>query len=63
MNAPRFKEGGFYARMEGRPELWIGGLYMIGPFLAKYGKITRVSKYIDEAFLQHEVHVKRLVDP
>lgn len=62
MNAPRSKEGGFYARMEG-PELWIDWLYMICPFLAKYGEITGDAKYIDEAFLQHEVHVKRLVDP
>lgn len=62
LRAPRTKDGGFWARMEG-PELWIDWIYMICPFLAKYGKITHEPKYVNEAYKQHAVHVKRLVCP
>ncbi len=61
-NAPRTREGGIWARHEG-PELWIDWIYMMCPFLARYGKITGRSEPVDEAFKQFEVHVKHLVDP
>ena len=60
--APRTGEGGIWARMEG-PELWIDWIYMLCPFMAKYGKLTDDGDAIDEAFKQFEVHVKYLVDP
>lgn len=62
MRAPRTREGGICARMEA-PELWIDFLYMMCPFLVRYGTVTGEKSYIDEAFRQFGIHVKRLVDP
>jgi unsaturated rhamnogalacturonyl hydrolase len=61
MKAPRTKDGGIWGRQEG-PELWIDYIYMICPFLAKYGLVTNDKKYIDEAYLQFSVHAKHCVD-
>jgi unsaturated rhamnogalacturonyl hydrolase len=61
MNTPRTKDGGFWARREG-PELWIDFLYMMCPFLARFGQITKDPRYVDEAFRQYEIHVRYLVD-
>lgn len=60
--APRTSEGGICARLE-FPELWVDFLYMICPFMVRFGQITGEQKYIDEAFSQFEIHVKHLVDP
>lgn len=62
MKAPRTSEGGIWARSEG-PELWIDFTYIMCPFLALYGALTREQKYIDEAFKQYRLHVEHLVDP
>jgi unsaturated rhamnogalacturonyl hydrolase len=61
MKAPRTKDGGVWGRQEG-PELWIDYIYMICPFLAKYGLVTGDKKYIDEAYTQFTVHAKHCVD-
>lgn len=60
--APRTTEGGICARVEA-PELWVDFLYMMCPFLIRYGKLTGEQSYIDEAFRQFEIHIKHLVDP
>lgn len=62
INGPRTSEGGFWARAEG-PELWIDFVYLFGPFLALYGKLTGDQGPIDEGFAQFELHCKHLVDP
>lgn len=62
MKAPRTSGGGIWGRQEG-PELWIDYIYMICPFLAKYGLISGDKKYVDEAYLQFTVHAKHCVDP
>ena len=62
LRTPRTSEGGFWARKEG-PELWIDFLYMMCPFLIRYGQMTKNSAYIEEALKQYEIHVKHLVDP
>lgn len=62
MRAPRTREGGISSRTE-TPELWIDFIYMMCPFLLRYGAVTGEQSYIDEAFRQFEIHVKRLVDP
>lgn len=59
--APRTTEGGICARAEA-PELWIDFLYMMCPFLIRYGKLVNEQRYIDEAFRQFEIHSKYLVD-
>lgn len=62
MKAPRTSDGGVWGRQEG-PELWIDYIYMICPFLAKYGVLTGERNYLDEAYLQFEVHATHCVDP
>lgn len=61
MKAPRTSGGGVWGRQEG-PELWIDYIYMICPFLAKYGAISGEKKYTDEAYVQFLVHAKHCVD-
>lgn len=60
-DAPRTTEGGIWARGEG-PELWIDFTYLMCPFMARYGKLSGDETAIDEAYVQLEVHAKRLVD-
>jgi unsaturated rhamnogalacturonyl hydrolase len=62
LRGPRTTEGGLCARTEA-PELWVDFLYMMCPFLLRFGSMTGESSYIDEGFRQFEVHIKRLVDP
>lgn len=62
VDAPRTSEGGIWSRHEA-PELWIDWVYMICPFMAKYGLAAGNRDAIDEAFRQFEVHVRHLVDP
>lgn len=62
LRTPRTSEGGFWARKEG-PELWIDFLYMMCPFLVRYGQIKKDLECIEEALKQYEIHVRHLVDP
>ena len=62
LRAPRTRDGGISCRFESK-ELWIDFIYLMGPFLARYGRISGESKYLDEAFAQYEVHGRHLIDP
>jgi unsaturated rhamnogalacturonyl hydrolase len=62
MKARRTSDGGIWSHKDG-PELWVDFVYMMCPFLARYGKVTGDAQYVDEAFHQFEVHVRHLVDP
>jgi unsaturated rhamnogalacturonyl hydrolase len=62
LRAPRTRDGGISCRLESK-ELWVDFIYLAFPFLARYGRLTKNSGYIDEAFKQYEVHARHLVDP
>lgn len=62
MKAPRTRDGGISCRHESN-ELWVDFIYLMGPFMARYGRITGQAQYVDEAFRQYEVHARHLVDP
>lgn len=62
MRAPRTRDGGISCRQESR-ELWVDFIYLMCPFLVRYGLATKEQKWIDEAFAQYEVHAQHLIDP
>lgn len=62
LRAPRTRDGGISCRFESN-ELWVDFIYLMCPFLARYGRITGNALYIDEAFTQYEVHARHLIDP
>ena len=62
LRAPRTRDGGISCRFESN-ELWVDFIYLMCPFLARYGRITGNALYIDEAFSQYEVHARHLIDP
>ena len=62
LRAPRTRDGGISCRFESK-ELWVDFIYLMGPFLARYGRIAGERKHIDEAFAQYEVHGRHLIDP
>ncbi|WP_198961828.1 glycoside hydrolase family 88 protein [Pseudonocardia sp. MH-G8] len=62
MRAPRTSDGGIWSHKDG-PELWVDFVYMMCPFLARFGTVTGDTAYVDEAFHQFDVHVQHLVDP
>jgi unsaturated rhamnogalacturonyl hydrolase len=62
LRAPRTRDGGISCRFESK-ELWVDFIYLMGPFMARYGRIAGDRKHIDEAFAQYEVHGRHLVDP
>lgn len=47
----------------GSKELWVDGMYMMCPFMARYGDAAGDDTAIDEAVRQATVHAKRLQDP
>lgn len=58
---PRTRGGGFWVREEG-PELWIDFIYLMCPFLARLGRLTGNTTFIDEALVQVDVNVHHLLD-
>jgi len=60
--APRTEDGGISHHLDGI-ELWIDAIYMMCPFMARYGAITDTPAAIEEAVDQIEVHVDHLRDP
>lgn len=62
MKAPRTRDGGISCRFESN-ELWVDFIYLMAPFMARYGRITGQQKFVDEAFAQYEVHARHLIDP
>ena len=62
LRAPRTRDGGISCRFEAM-ELWVDFIYLMAPFLARYGQITGEQQHIDEAFSQYEIQAKHLIDP
>lgn len=62
LRAPRTRDGGISCRFESK-ELWVDFIYLMAPFLARYGQLTGERQHIDEAFAQYEVHAQHLIDP
>lgn len=62
MRAPRTRDGGISCRFESK-ELWVDFIYLMAPFLARYGRLTGQQEYVDEGLAQFEVHARHLVDP
>lgn len=60
--APRTEDGGLSHHLDDI-ELWIDAIYMMCPFMARYGQITDTPEAIDEAIAQIKTHVKHLRDP
>ncbi|QRV17903.1 glycoside hydrolase family 88 protein (plasmid) [Haloterrigena salifodinae] len=61
-DAPRSADGGITHHMDDI-ELWIDAIYMMCPFMARYGQLTDTPEAIDEAVDQILVHAKHLRDP
>jgi len=62
LRAPRTKDGGISCRQESK-ELWVDFIYLMAPFLARYGKITGEQQHVDEAFAQYQIQASHLIDP
>lgn len=60
--APRTEDGGISHHLDDK-ELWIDAIYMMCPFMARYGQLTDTSDAIEEAVDQIRVHVDHLRDP
>lgn len=50
---PRTSEGGFWHKQRYPYQLWLDGVYMIGPFLARYGQEFNDPEAFDE--IAHEI--------
>jgi unsaturated rhamnogalacturonyl hydrolase len=61
-DAPRTEAGGISHHIDDN-ELWIDAVYMMCPFMARYGDLTDTPAAIDEAVRQVLVHHDHLVDP
>ncbi len=61
-DAPRTEAGGISHHIDDN-ELWIDAVYMMCPFMARYGELTDTPAAIDEAVSQVLVHHDHLVDP
>lgn len=60
--APRTRDGGISCRHESN-ELWVDFIYLMTPFMARYGRLADQPHAIDEAFAQYAVHARHLIDP
>ena len=56
---PRCKNGGLYHRTNLIGEMWLDGIYMIGPFVAEYGKRFSHPEYIHD--IAREIKLMREV--
>jgi unsaturated rhamnogalacturonyl hydrolase len=62
LRAPRTKDGGISCRHESN-ELWVDFIYLMAPFLARYGKVSGEQQHVDEAFAQYQIQASHLIDP
>lgn len=51
-NQPRTLEGGFWHKLIYQHQMWLDGLYMASPFMARYGAEFSMPEWIDEAVKQ-----------
>ena len=61
-NQPRTNSGGFWHKKIYPYQMWLDGLYMASPFLARYAKEFNQPKWYDEVAFQLEEVYKRTLD-
>jgi len=61
-NAKRTAENAI-AHHRGQIELWVDSLFMLCPFLARFGEVTGETEAFDEATHQIKIQAKHLQDP
>lgn len=59
---PRTNAGGFWHKKAYPYQMWLDGLYMASPFLARYAKDFNQSQWFDEVVFQLEEVYKRTLD-
>lgn len=59
---PRTLEGGYWHKLRYQHQIWLDGLYMGSPFLARYGLEFNQPEWIDEAVMQFTICHKRTHD-
>ena len=59
---PRTLEGGYWHKLRYQHQIWLDGLYMGSPFLARYGAEFNQPEWIDEAVKQFTICHKRTHD-
>ena len=60
---PKNSLGGFWHNAMGRDQMWLDGLYMAGPFIARYAKEFDRPELLDIVVLQAELMEKLTRDP
>lgn len=61
---PRTEDGGFWHALSRQHQLWLDGMFMSMPFLARYGQTFNEQQYtVDEAAKQLLIYAKHLNDP
>lgn len=60
---PRTLEGGFWHKLIYQHQMWLDGLYMASPFLARYGAEFNRPDLIDEAVKQFTLCHKHTYSP
>jgi unsaturated rhamnogalacturonyl hydrolase len=60
---PRTLEGGFWHKLIYPHQMWLDGLYMASPFLARYGKEFNKPELVDDAVNQFLICARHTYDP
>jgi unsaturated rhamnogalacturonyl hydrolase len=61
-NHPRTKSNGFWHKKAYPWQMWLDGLYMASPFLAKYAQLFNEPKWIDEVTFQLQLVYEKTLD-
>ncbi|WP_286588748.1 glycoside hydrolase family 88 protein [Sphingobacterium sp. N143] len=59
---PTTLEGGYWHKLIYPHQIWLDGVYMTGPFLAKYAKLSKDDRYYDKAIDEILITAKHTVD-
>lgn len=60
---PTTLEGGYWHKLIYPHQIWLDGVYMTGPFLAKYAKLSKEDQYYDKAIDEILITAKHTLDP
>lgn len=61
-NHPRTKSNGFWHKKSYPWQMWLDGIYMASPFLAKYAQLFNESKWFDEVTFQIQLIYEKTLD-
>lgn len=59
---PTNTEGGFWHKVKNKEQMWLDGLYMAGPFTARYGKVFDDSTCFDSCYFQAKMMEEKTRD-